>query len=157
MKELDEFKGVIPSLKDLPLKDIKNTKEKFNLHLDNLIKRVRTLSIDTPEKEWDNIKDDVYKTLNFHSLHRELEMSKLKEMLESTWEKSIKNMTDDDMKRFQKYDDKILFINDVMEEFNISRSTLRRWVNLGLKKIKIKRKIYFMRSDVMKFIKHLND
>ena len=157
MKELDEFKGVVPSLKDLPLKDIKNTKEKFDLHLDNLIKRVRTLSIDTPEKEWDNIKDDVYRTLNFHSLHRELEMSKLKEMLESTWEKSIKNMTDDDMKRFQKYDDKILFINDVMEEFNISRSTLRRWVTLGLKKIKIKRKIYFMRSDVMKFIKHLND
>jgi DNA-binding transcriptional MerR regulator len=66
-------------------------------------------------------------------------------------------MTDSDMERFQKYDDKILFINDVMEEFNISRSTLRRWVNLGLKKIKIKRKIYFMRSDVMKFIKHLND
>ena len=157
MKELDEFKGVVPSLKTLPLKDIKNTKEKFDLHLDNLIKRVRTLNVNTPEKEWDNIKDDVYRTLNFHSLHRELEMSKLKEMLESTWEKSIKHMTDSDMERFQKYDDKILFINDVMKEFNISRSTLRRWVNLGLKKIKIKRKIYFLRSDVMKFIKHLND
>ena len=157
MKELDEFKGVVPSLKDLPLKDIKNTKEKFDLHLDNLIKRVRTLSIDTPEKEWDNIKDDVYKTLNFHSLHREFEMSKLKEMLESTWNKTTKEMTDDEFKSLQKYDDKILFINDVMNEFSISRSTLRRWENLGLKKIKIKRKIYFLRSDVMKFIKHLND
>ena len=157
MKELDEFKGVVPSLKDLPLKDIKNTKEKFDLHLDNLIKRVRTLSIDTPEKEWDNIKDDVYRTLNFHSLHRELEMSKLKEMLESTWNKTTKEMTDDEFKSLQKYDDKILFKNDVMNEFSISRSTLRRWENLGLKKIKIKRKIYFLRSDVMKFIKHLND
>jgi hypothetical protein len=66
-------------------------------------------------------------------------------------------MTDDEFKSLQKYDDKILFINDVMNEFSISRSTLRRWENLGLKKIKIKRKIYFLRSDVMKFIKHLND
>jgi response regulator of citrate/malate metabolism len=137
---------------------IKNPKEKFDNHLDNLIKRVRTLSIDTSEKEWDDIKDDVYKTLNFHSIHREFEMSKLKDILESTWEKTIHKMTDDEIdKNIGKYDDKFLFVNDVMTEFNISRSTLRRWGNMGLKKIKIKRKIYFLRSDVMKFINHLND
>ena len=137
---------------------IKNPKEKFDNHLDNLIKRVRKLSIDISEKEWDDIKDDVYKTLNFHSIHREFEMYKLKDILESTWEKTIHKMTDDEIdKNIGKYDDKFLFVNDVMKEFNISRSTLRRWGNMGLKKIKIKRKIYFLRSDVMKFINHLND
>jgi len=137
---------------------IKNPKEKFDNHLNNLIKRVRKLSIDISEEEWDDIKDDVYKTLNFHSIHREFEMSKLKDILESTWEKTIHKMTDDEIdKNIGKYDDKFLFVNDVMKEFNISRSTLRRWGNMGLKKIKIKRKIYFLRSDVMKFINHLND
>ena len=134
---------------------IKNPKEKFDNHLNNLIKRVRKLSIDISEEEWDDIKDDVYKTLNFHSIHREFEMSKLKDILESTWEKTIHKMTDDEIdKNIGKYDDKFLFVNDVMKEFNISRSTLRRWGNMGLKKIKIKRKIYFLRSDVMKFINH---
>ena len=136
---------------------IENSKQKFNNHLENLIQNVRTLSDNPTIDEWNKIKDDIYKTLNFHSLHREIEMSKLKNVLESTWDKTTKEMTDDEFKSLQKYDDKILFINDVMNEFSISRSTLRRWENLGLKKIKIKRKIYFLRSDVMKFIKHLND
>ena len=136
---------------------IENSKQKFNNHLENLIQNVRTLSDNPTIDEWNKIKDEIYKTLNFHSLHREIEMSKLKNVLESTWDKTTKEMTDDEFKSLQKYDDKILFINDVMNEFSISRSTLRRWENLGLKKIKIKRKIYFLRSDVMKFIKHLND
>lgn len=136
---------------------IENSKQKFNNHLENLIQNVQTLSDNPTIDEWNKIKDDIYKTLNFHSLHREIEMSKLKNVLESTWDKTTKEMTDDEFKSLQKYDDKILFINDVMNEFSISRSTLRRWENLGLKKIKIKRKIYFLRSDVMRFIKHLND
>jgi hypothetical protein len=136
---------------------IENSKQKFNNHLENLIQNVQTLSDNPTIDEWNKIKDDIYKTLNFYSLHREIEMSKLKNVLESTWDKTTNEMTDDEFKSLQKYDDKILFINDLMNEFSISRSTLRRWENLGLKKIKIKRKIYFLRSDVMKFIKHLND
>lgn len=136
---------------------IENSKQKFDNHIENLIQNVRTLSDNPTVDEWNKIKDDIYKTLNFHSLHREIEMSKLKNVLESTWDKTTQEMTDDEFKSLQKYDDKILFVNDVMNEFSISRSTLRRWENLGLKKIKIKRKIYFLRSDVMKFIKHLND
>ena len=136
---------------------IENSKQKFDNHIENLIQNVRTLSDNPTVDEWNKIKDDIYKTLNFHSLHREIEMSELKNVLESTWDKTTQEMTDDEFKSLQKYDDKILFVNDVMNEFSISRSTLRRWENLGLKKIKIKRKIYFLRSDVMKFIKHLND
>ena len=124
------------------------TKEKFENHLRNLIDKVKNLDVEMNEEEYKELVNEVYTTLNFHSLHREVSMDNTKKILKDSYDKTINEMTDKNQ---------LMFIDDVMKDFGISRSTLRRWNNLGLKKIKVKRKVYYMRNDIMTFIKNLND
>jgi response regulator of citrate/malate metabolism len=124
------------------------TKEKFENHLRNLIDKVKNLDVEMNEEEYKELINEVYTTLNFHSLHREVSMDNTKKILKDSYDKTINEMTDKNQ---------LMFIDDVMKDFGISRSTLRRWNNLGLKKIKVKRKVYYMRNDIMTFLKNLND
>ncbi|MGC6470490.1 MAG: hypothetical protein ACON4E_04405 [Flavobacteriales bacterium] len=124
------------------------TKEKFENHLRNLIDKVKNLDVEMNEEEYKELVNEVYTTLNFHSLHREVSMDNTKKILKESYDKTINEMTDNNQ---------LMFIDDVMKDFGISRSTLRRWNNLGLKKIKVKRKVYYMRNDIMTFLKNLND
>tara|TARA_R100000152_G_C6780613_1_gene213609 strand:- start:4413 stop:4808 length:396 start_codon:yes stop_codon:yes gene_type:complete len=124
------------------------TKEKFENHLRNLIDKVKNLDVEMNEEEYKELVNEVYTTLNFHSLHREVSMDNTKKILKDSYDKTINEMTDKNQ---------LMFIDDVMKDFGISRSTLRRWNNLGLKKIKVKRKVYYMRNDIMTFLKNLND
>ncbi|MAD50538.1 MAG: hypothetical protein CMC95_04485 [Flavobacteriales bacterium] len=124
------------------------TKEKFENHLRNLIDKVKNLDVEMNEEEYKELVNEVYTTLNFHSLHREVSMDNTKKILKDSYYKTINEMTDKNQ---------LMFIDDVIKDFGISRSTLRRWNNLGLKKIKVKRKVYYMRNDIMTFLKNLND
>ena len=124
------------------------TKDKFENHLRNLIDKVKNLDVEMNEEEYKELINEVYTTLNFHSLHREVSMDNTKKILKDSYDKTINEMTDKNQ---------LMFIDDVMKDFGISRSTLRRWNNLGLKKIKVKRKVYYMRNDIMTFLKNLND
>ena len=124
------------------------TKDKFENHLRNLIDKVKNLDVEMNEEEYKELVNEVYTTLNFHSLHREVSMDNTKKILKDSYDKTINEMTDKNQ---------LMFIDDVMKDFGISRSTLRRWNNLGLKKIKVKRKVYYMRNDIMTFLKNLND
>ena len=124
------------------------TKEKFENHLRNLIDKVKNLDVEMNEEEYKELVNEVYTTLNFHSLHREVSMDNTKKILKDSYDKTVNEMTDKNQ---------LMFIDDVMKDFGISRSTLRRWNNLGLKKIKVKRKVYYMRNDIMTFLKNLND
>ena len=121
------------------------TKQKFEKHLNNLIDKIIKLKVETNK---DELVDEIYKTLNFYSLHREVSLDDTKRILIDTYDETINKM---------KEENKLMFIDDVMKDFGISRSTLRRWNNLGLKKIKVKRKIYYLRNDIMTFLKNLND
>ena len=124
------------------------TKEKFENHLRDLIDKVKNLNVEMNEEEYQDLVNEVYIILNFHSLHRVVSMDNTKKILKDSYDKTINEMTDNNQ---------LMFIDDVMKDFGISRSTLRRWNNLGLKKIKVKRKVYYMRNDIMTFIKNLND
>ena len=121
------------------------TKQKFEKHLNNLIDKIIKLKVETNK---DELVDEIYTTLNFYSLHREVSLDDTKRILIDTYDETIIKM---------KEENKLMFIDDVMKDFGISRSTLRRWNNLGLKKIKVKRKIYYLRNDIMTFLKNLND
>ena len=57
------------------------TKEKFENHLRNLIDKVKNLDVEMNEEEYKELINEVYTTLNFHSLHREVSMDNTKKIL----------------------------------------------------------------------------